>query len=147
MSSNNNREMHKLPLLPLRGVVIFPGSVTTLDVGREKSLAAVEEAVKGDRRIFVVAQRNSMVDAPDIGDLYSVGTIVTIRQIMPLPDQTVRLMVQGELRAILVSVRERGAYQEAEIAAQDVNLAQEVATAESRAYMRTIVSFASQLIK
>ena len=139
--------MHNLPLLPLRGVVIFPGSVTTLDVGREKSMAAVEEAVKGDRRIVVAAQRDSMVDAPDIADLYSVGTVVTIRQIMPLPDQTVRLMVQGELRAILVSVRERGAYQEAEIAAQDVNLAQEVATAESRAYMRTIVSFASQLIK
>ena len=110
-------------------------------------MAAVEEAVKGDRRIFVAAQRDSMVDAPDIADLYSVGTVVTIRQIMPLPDQTVRLMVQGELRAILVSVRERGAYQEAEIAAQDVNLAQEAATAESRAYMRTIVSFASQLIK
>ena len=147
MSSKNDREMHNLPLLPLRCVVIFPGSVTTLDVGREKSMAAVEEAVKGDRRIFVAAQRDSMVDAPDIADLYSVGTVVTIRQIMPLPDQTVRLMVQGELRAILVSVRERGAYQEAEIAAQDVNLAQEVATAESRAYMRTIVSFASQLIK
>ena len=69
MSSKNDREMHNLPLLPLRGVVIFPGSVTTLDVGREKSMAAVEEAVKGDRRIFVAAQRDSMVDAPDIADL------------------------------------------------------------------------------
>ena len=147
MSSKNDREMQNLPMLPLRGVVIFPGSVTTLDVGREKSLAAVEDAIKGDRRIFVVAQRDSKVDAPDIADLYSVGTIVTIRQIMPLPDQTVRLMVQGELRAILVSVRERAAYQEAEIAVQNVDLEQEVATAESRAYMRTIVSFACQLIK
>ena len=147
MNSNLDREMQKLPLLPLRGVVIFPGSVTTLDVGRDKSVAAVEEAIKGDRRIFVVAQRDSMVDAPGIADLYSVGTIVSIRQIMPLPDQTIRLMVQGDLRAILVSVLERGDHQEAEIAVQDVNLDQEAASAESRAYMHTISSFASQLIK
>ena len=147
LNSNLDREMQKLPLLPLRGVVIFPGSVTTLDVGRDKSVAAVEEAIKGDRRIFVVAQRDSMVDAPGIADLYSVGTIVSIRQIMPLPDQTIRLMVQGDLRAILVSVLERGDHQEAEIAVQDVKLDQEAASAESRAYMHTISSFAGQLIK
>ena len=147
LNLKNDREMRMLPLLPLRGVTIFPNSVTTLDVGRDKSIAAMEEAVKNDRRIFAVTQRDSMVDQPGIEDLYSVGTIITIRQIMPLPDQTVRLMVQGEARAILVSVQEKGAYQEAEVAAQVIQLDQEAPTAQSRAYMRTIVSFARQLMK
>ncbi len=142
-----NREMRSLPMVPLRGLVIFPNGVVTLDVGRDKSIAAVEAAANGDRRIFMVAQRDSKVEQPGIEDMYSVGVVVAIRQIMPMPDQTLRLMVQGEARAILVSVQERGDYQQAEIAVQTVPLEQEAVTPEGCAYMRTIAAFARQLIQ
>ncbi|MBQ8507959.1 MAG: endopeptidase La [Clostridia bacterium] len=142
-----NNEMMNLPLLPLRGLTVFPGSVITLDAGREKSIAAVEEAMKGDRRVFAVAQRDTAVERPQLEDLYTVGTIITIRQIMPLPDQTLRIMVQGETRAILTSVLDCGHYQRADVAVQLVQFSAEQATAESRAYMRTIVALAKQLVK
>ena len=147
MNPNFNQDLHVLPLLPLRGVVIFPGCMVTLDAGREKSIAAVEEAMKGDRRLLVVTQRDSMVDHPALEDLYSVGTVVTIRQIMPLPDQTLRLMVQGECRAIPVSIQECGNFQRAEYAEQNIQFVNEIANAEMRAYMRTIVSLSHQLLK
>lgn len=147
MNPNLNQDLHMLPLIPLRGVVIFPGCVVTLDAGREKSVAAVEEAMKGDRRLLVVAQRDSMVDHPVIDDLYSVGTVVTVRQIMPMPDQTLRLMVQGECRAMLLSVQECGNYQRAEYAEQNIQLENQIPNTERRAYMRTIVSLSRQLLK
>ena len=147
MNPNLNQDLHMLPLIPLRGVVIFPGCVITLDAGREKSVAAVEEAMKTDRRVLVVSQRDSMVDHPSIDDLYSVGTVVTIRQIMPMPDQTLRLMVQGECRAMLLSVQECGNYQRAEYVQQNIQFENEIPNAESRAYMRTIVSLSRQLLK
>lgn len=147
MNPNLNQDLHMLPLIPLRGVVIFPGCVITLDAGREKSVAAVEEAMKGDRRLLVVTQRDAMVDHPTIEDLYSVGTVVTIRQIMPMPDQTLRLMVQGECRAMPISVQECGNYQRAQYAEQNIQLENELPDTECRAYMRTIVSLSRQLLK
>ena len=64
-----NKEMKMLPMLPMRGVTVFPGSVITLDVGREKSIAAVEAAMSGERKIFAIAQRDTMVEHPQIEDL------------------------------------------------------------------------------
>ena len=147
MNPKLKQEMRSLPLLPLRGLVVFPGSVITLDVGREKSLAAVEEAMRGERRLFAIAQRDSMTEQPGIEELYAVGTVVCIRQIMPLPDQTMRLMVQGEARAILVDETSHGTWMEAQIAVQDMQLEGELPTVENRAYMRTIASLARQLVK
>ena len=135
MNSNFNHELKKLPLLPLRGLCVFPGSVITLDVGREKSIAAVEEAMKGDRRLIAVSQRDTAVERPQIEDLFSVGTIITIRQIMPLPDQTLRVMVQGETRAILTSVQDCGVFQRGEFAEQTMMFTAEMGTPESKAYM------------
>lgn len=147
MNPKQNQEMQRLPLLALRGLVVFPGSVVTLDVGREKSVAAVDEAMSGDRRLFAVAQRDSMTENPALEDLYSVGTVVSIRQIMPMPDQTVRLMVQGESRAILLSVQECGGWQQAQVAGQVVQLESEAPNLENRAYMRAIVALARELAK
>lgn len=147
MNPNLNQEKQNLPLLPLRGLVIFPGCVVTLDAGREKSIAAIEAAMGDDRRLLVVAQRDSMVERPAVEDLFSVGTVVKIRQIMPMPDQTVRLMVQGEERAILLSVNEGANCAYAQFAAQNTSLENEAGGIESRAYMRAIVSLSRQLIK
>ena len=144
---NLNGDMLSLPLLPLRGLVMFPGSVLTLDAGREKSIAALEEAMNGDRRIFIVAQRDAGVEHPQIEDLYTVGTVASIRQIMPLPDQTVRILVQGEVRGVLVSITECGDYQRAKIAEQPIRLDAELGNAGNRAHMRMIVTMARQLLK
>ena len=145
MNPKLNQDMQTLPLLPLRGLVVFPGNVVTLDAGRERSIAAVEEAMRGDHRLLAVAQRDSMVEHPGLEDLYSVGTVIRIRQVMPLPDQTMRLMVQGEERAIVVELRECETWQQARCAAQTVQLENEAATPEAQAYMRAIVSLARQL--
>lgn len=136
-----------MPMVPLRGLVVFPGSVITLDAGRDKSIGAIHRVMDGDRRIFIVAQRDSTVEHPEIEDLYPIGTIATIRQIMPMPDQTVRIMVQGEIRAALTDIVECGDYQLAEIAAQNFDGIREAADAEDKAYMRMIVSLAKQLVK
>ena len=140
-----NQDIQKLPLIPLRGLVIFPGSVITLDAGRARSIAAVQEAMNGDRRLCVVTQRSAMTEHPGLEDLYSVGVVATIRQVMPMPDQSLRLLVRGDARAILVSVQEGADCQYAQFAAQASSPENEVAVAESRAYMRTIVSLAQEI--
>lgn len=147
MNPKLNRETNLLPLLPLRGLAIFPGTVVTLDVGREKSIAAIERAMNDDRRILVVAQRDALVDVPQQDDLYSVGTVACIRQIMPMPDQTIRLMLQGDARAVLICTHEDGNCMYAEYATQDTSLEKELATPENRAYMNTIVNLSRQLMK
>ncbi len=90
-----------LPLLPLRDVVVFPAMVIPLFVGREKSINALEEAMAGDKRIMLVAQKDASVDEPGAEELHSIGTIATILQLLRLPDGTVKVLVEGEERAIL----------------------------------------------
>jgi ATP-dependent Lon protease len=90
-----------LPLLPLRDVVVFPAMVIPLFVGREKSINALEEAMAGDKRIMLVAQKDASHDAPGIDDLHSVGTVASILQLLRLPDGTVKVLVEGEARAHL----------------------------------------------
>lgn len=104
----------RLPLLPLRGLLAFPNTMMTLDVARGRSVAALESALAGDRRLFVVAQRDAGVDAPHLEDMYTVGTVVDIRHVLRMPDDTVRVLVEGECRAILLDVEERGDMQRAE---------------------------------
>ena len=90
-----------LPLLPLRDVVVFPAMVIPLFVGREKSINALEEAMAGDKRIVLVAQKDASHDSPGIDDLHAVGTVATILQLLRLPDGTVKVLVEGEARAHL----------------------------------------------
>ena len=147
MKPKLNQDIQTLPLLPLRGLVILPGGVVTLDAGRARSIAAVEQAMNGDHRVFVVAQRNAMTEHPGLEDLYSVGVVATIRQLVPMPDQSLRLLVQGDARAILLSVQEGADCQYAGYAAQAVRAEAEIALAESRAYMRNIISLCRELEK
>ena len=87
-----------LPVLPLRDVVIFPGMITPLLVGRTKSLASLDEAMKNDRLLLVITQREMNVDDPSTEDLYTVGTVVKILQIMRLVEGTMRILVEGLAR-------------------------------------------------
>ena len=88
-----------LPVLPLRDVVVYPHMVIPLFVGREKSILALEEAMKVNKQILLVAQKQADVDEPAAKDLYDVGTIATILQLLKLPDGTVKVLVEGVERA------------------------------------------------
>jgi len=94
-----------LPLLPLRDIVVFPGMVVPLFVGREKSVAALESAMAGEKDIFLLAQLDPGCDDPDRDDLYDTGVIASVLQLLKLPDGTVRVLVEGKERARLESLR------------------------------------------
>jgi len=93
-----------LPLLPLRDVVVFPHMVIPLFVGRAKSIKALELAMEGDRRIMLVAQKAASKDEPSVDDMFEVGCVSTILQMLKLPDGTVKVLVEGQQRALVVEV-------------------------------------------
>jgi ATP-dependent Lon protease len=88
-----------LPVLPLRDIVVFPHMIVPLFVGREKSVLALEEVMRGDKKILLVAQRNPQDDDPGEAELFKVGTIATVLQLLKLPDGTVKVLVEGKERA------------------------------------------------
>jgi len=88
-----------LPLLPLRGLTVFPYMILTFDVGREKSVKALDEAMVNDQLIFLVAQKDAQNDSPDVDDIYRVGTISRVKQLLRLPGNTIRVLVEGICRA------------------------------------------------
>jgi ATP-dependent Lon protease len=97
-----------LPLLPLRDIVVFPGMIVPLFVGRDKSVVALEKAMKSNKEIFLVAQLDPSEDDPTKDDLYNIGVTATIMQLLKLPDGTVRVLVEGKQRAELCDLIERG---------------------------------------
>ncbi|MBP9035133.1 MAG: endopeptidase La [Pseudomonadales bacterium] len=104
-----------LPLLPLRDVVVFPHMVIPLFVGREKSIAALEAAMEDGKRILLVAQRSATEDDPGMKDVYRVGTIANVLQLLRLPDGTVKVLVEGSERAAIEGVRAREGFLEASV--------------------------------
>ncbi|MFT6084123.1 MAG: ATP-dependent Lon protease, partial [Alphaproteobacteria bacterium] len=105
----------KLPVLPLRDIVLFPNVVVPLFVGRERSVAALESVIKDETKIFVVTQRNAAEDNPDVDSLYEVGTIATIVQMLKLPDGTIKVLVEGNQRARAVKITDNDQFMEADI--------------------------------
>ncbi|WP_324262866.1 endopeptidase La [Altererythrobacter sp. H2] len=97
-----------LPLLPLRDIVVFPGMVVPLFVGREKSVAALEAAMEGDKEIVLLAQLDPGCDDPEQDDLYDIGVVAQVLQLLKLPDGTVRVLVEGTSRVRLTSLEEAG---------------------------------------
>ena len=93
------------PLLPLRDIVIFPSTVVPLFVGRKKSIKALEEVMKTDKSIVLVAQKNSEVDDPKEEDIYSYGCLSKILQLLKLPDRTVKVLVEGLERVKINSIK------------------------------------------
>ena len=92
-------DLKRLPLLPLRGLSIFPYMVLHFDVGRENSIRALEEAMINDQLIFLVTQKDAHTDLPTVEDFYEVGTISKIKQLLKLPGDTIRVLVEGINRA------------------------------------------------
>jgi len=104
---NTNADPIELPVLPLRDVVVFPHMVIPLFVGREKSVRALESAMADNKKILLVAQRSPDVDEPAAGDLYSIGTIASVLQLLKLPDGTIKVLVEGSERAEIATYGER----------------------------------------
>lgn len=100
----------ELPLLPLRDVVIYPHMVLPLFVGREKSIDALEEAMANDKQVLLVAQRNASDDNPGVDDIYQVGTVSSILQLLKLPDGTIKVLVEGGYRAAVDFINDDGPF-------------------------------------
>lgn len=95
-------EITQVPLLPLRGLLVFPTMVIHLDVGRDKSVVALEKAMMGNQTIFLVAQKKVGLETPESKDLYNVGTLAEIKQMLKLPNGTMRVLVEGKSRAEII---------------------------------------------
>ena len=126
-----------LPVLPLRDIVVFPHMIVPLFVGRDKSVAALEAAMGADKEIFLVAQLDPAEDDPARDDLYTMGVSATVLQLLKLPDGTVRVLVEGKVRATLETLDEAGDHLVAEVAPLEDA---EVSGTEAAALMRSVVS-------
>ena len=103
-SIKEKSETRRLPMMPIRDVVIFPHMMTPFVVGRESSVRALEEALVGEKKIFLATQHDASVDDPKPDQIYQVGSIVNIVQSLKLPDGNVKVLVEGVERAQVVSV-------------------------------------------
>src|SRR5215203_1539196 len=132
------------PVLPLRDIVVFPHMIVPLFVGREKSVRALEDVMKEDKQILLVTQKNAAQDDPSTSDIFTVGTIGTVLQLLKLPDGTVKVLVEGGQRARIVRFAENDAFFQAhaEIVAEKTGANQEI-----EALARTVVAQFEQYIK
>ena len=133
-----------LAVLPLRDIVVFPHMIVPLFVGREKSVRALEAVMKDDKQILLVAQKNASQDDPSVEDIYRVGTVSTILQLLKLPDGTVKVLVEGGRRAKITGFKDTDSYFEAFVEAMPD---QATEAKELEALGRTVVSQFEQYIK
>ncbi len=136
--------MNLYPLLPLRDIVVFPGMVVPLFVGREKSVAALEEAMAGSKDIFLLAQLDPGCDDPQRDDLYDIGVVAQVLQLLKLPDGTVRVLVEGQQRAKLEDLREEGEFVVAQVDMLEPEFAMGT---EVAAMMRSVVEHFTEYAK
>ena len=133
-----------LPMLPLRDVVVYPQLVIPLFVGREKSIQAIEKANNGDKKILLVAQKNANKDEPLVKDLFKIGTVATILQMLKLPDGTVKVLVEGIDRAEVISFHEKSDFWSANI---DLIKIKDRKDKKTLAFMRSVFSQFDQYVK
>ncbi|SHG78117.1 ATP-dependent proteinase. Serine peptidase. MEROPS family S16 [Thermosyntropha lipolytica DSM 11003] len=138
-------EYRIMPLLPLRGVLVFPYTVIHLDVGRKKSVNAIEEAMLADKEIFLVTQKDAQNEDPYEDDIYHIGTIAEIRQILKMPGGTMRILVEGLCRAQIKEFIAMEPYMKVKVEQfKENNLEKD---AEIEALMRTLVSQFEQYVR
>lgn len=126
----------ELPVLPLRDVVVYPHMVIPLFVGREKSIDALEAAMSGEKEILLVAQKNASDDEPLADDLFAVGTVASVLQMLKLPDGTVKVLVEGDYRATIHSLKEEEGFFTAQASVLPI---EELTESEDTLYKRTVL--------
>jgi len=132
------------PVLPLRDIVVFPHMIVPLFVGREKSVRALEDVMKDDKQILLVTQKNAAQDDPATSDIYTVGTVGTVLQLLKLPDGTVKVLVEGGQRARITRFSDNELFFQAFAETVDENAGEQQ---ETEALARTVVSQFEQYIK
>lgn len=133
-----------MPAVALRGLTILPGMVQHFDISREKSIRAIETAMMGNQKVYLVTQRHPEQETPAVADLYQMGTISQIKQLVKMPGGIIRVMVEGEKRAALLTLFEEGPYLEAEVAEapmQEEQLTDTVKEAMSRIVKEKLEEF------
>lgn len=144
MTEKDSSSVNLMPVLPLRDVVVYPHMVMPLFVGRKPSIRALEQSVEADNRILLVAQKNADIDEPSVDDLFSVGTVATVLQLLKLPDGTVKVLVEGAERAKIVEMTEGEAFQAVISVIEEPD---EEEDAESEAILRTAINLFDQYVK
>ncbi len=110
MHLERSQQNTEIPILPLRDLVVYPNMIIPLFIGRKKSILCLELSMKQNKKIILVAQKNSHIDEPNIKDLYKVGTISSILQMLKLPDGTVKILIEGLERAKIIKIQDKGKY-------------------------------------
>ncbi len=137
-------DLREFPVLPLRDVVVYPHMVIPLFVGREKSINALETAMEAGKQIFLIAQKNASENNPAIDDIYSVGTVSNILQLLKLPDGTIKVLVEGSYRAKVEVFREGSEHFVAEVEKLEIEA---ISSRESEALVRSLMTQFDQYVK
>src|SRR5271169_598098 len=132
------------PVLPLRDIVVFPGMIVPLFVGREKSVKALEEVMKDDKQILLIAQKNASQDDPGAEDIYTIGTLGTVLQLLKLPDDTVKVLVEGGKRVRITGYTDKSEFFEARAVEMEEGAGE---PGELQAAARTVVSEFENYVK
>ncbi|TYR76866.1 endopeptidase La [Rossellomorea vietnamensis] len=133
-----------LPLLPLRGLLVYPTMVLHLDVGRDRSVQALEKAMVDDQYIFLTTQKDMNIDEPGVDDFYEMGTLTKVKQMLKLPNGTIRVLVEGIQRAEISNFTNEEKFYEVNISThEDI----EEKESETEALMRTLLNYFEQYIK
>ncbi len=143
-TSKEKFETRKLPMMPIRDVVIFPHMMTPFVVGRESSVRALEEALAADKKIFLATQHDASIDEPRPNEIYQVGTVVNIVQSLKLPDGNIKVLVEGMERGKILQITETEGFMQAMIRLVKFN--NEV-TPQVEAAMQRVTSLFEQYVK
>ncbi|MBS4194855.1 endopeptidase La [Bacillus sp. FJAT-49870] len=139
-----NQTEQLVPLLPLRGMLVYPTMVLHLDVGRAQSVQALEQAMMNDHLIFLVTQKDVAIDEPEEDDIYKMGTLTKVKQMLKLPNGTIRVLVEGLTRARFTSLSNQGTYLAASLELFEDEIEKDI---EIQALMRTMLEYFEQYIK
>jgi ATP-dependent Lon protease len=146
MSDKNEiKEIMELPLLASRGVIVFPHMVIPLLVGRDKSVAALEEAMMGEKKIIIAAQKDETVEEPETDDIYQFGTIAEVKQLVKLPNGMIKVVVEGLERAEVIEYLDTEEYFLVETASHPEEKVK--VTTDVKALMRTVIKEFEEYIK
>ena len=145
MSEEKERKIMELPLLASRGVIVFPHMVIPLLVGRDKSIAALEDAMMEEKKIVIAAQKDEAVEEPEIDDIYSFGTIAEVKQLVKLPNDMMKVVVEGIERAEIKEYLDTDEYFLVEVESCPEEKIE--VDKETKALMRTVVKEFEEYIK
>ena len=120
--TDEQQQSDRFPVLPLRDIVVFPHMIVPLFVGREKSVRALEEVMSGDKKIMLVAQKQAGDENPETDELFEIGTLGTVLQLLKLPDGAIKVLVEGGSRAKVENFIEEKDYLEADVSWPDEEL-------------------------